>query len=177
MSRSGYSDDFGDDDPLALGRWRAAVNSAINGKRGQAFLREFIADLDAMPVKRLIAESFADNATGEVCSLGAVFAARGLEQPPYDPDGYEEWEVGEDAAKRLQIAGALAHEIIYMNDEGSIGHYEETGDPIKPRRYVPETPEQRWDRMRRWAVRHLKDASPSITGAAPAAEPKSSGEK
>lgn len=156
MSRSGYIDDLGDDDPLALGRWRAAVNSAIRGKRGQAFLREFIADLDAMPVKRLIAESFAEEGTGEVCSLGVVFAARNLEQPTYDPDSGDDWEVGEDAAGRLQIAGALAHEIIYMNDEGSIGRYEETGDPLKPRRYVPETPEERWMRMRAWAAERLR---------------------
>ena len=39
MSRSGYCDDYGDDDPLALGRYRAQVNSAIRGKRGQALLR------------------------------------------------------------------------------------------------------------------------------------------
>lgn len=155
MSGSGYSDDYGDEDPLALGRWRSAVRSAINGKRGQAFLREFIADLDAMPVKRLIADSFADNQTGEVCSLGVVFAARGLEQPAYDPDGYEDWEVGEDAAARLKIAGALAHEVIYLNDEGGIG----TRDPVTMK-YEPETPEQRWERMRRWAERNLKDAQP-----------------
>lgn len=167
MSRSGYVDDFGVDDALALGRWRAAVNSAIRGKRGQAFLREFIADLDAMPEKKLIADSFADNATGDVCSLGVVFAARKLEQPSYDPDSGDDWEVGEDAAARLNIAGALAHEIIYLNDEGSIGTYEETGDPTKPRRYVPESPEQRWRRMRRWAERHLvewSDASDKVNG-------------
>lgn len=46
MSRSGYSDDC--DDPLQEGRWRAAVNSAIRGKRGQAFLREALAALVAV---------------------------------------------------------------------------------------------------------------------------------
>lgn len=55
MSRSGYTDD--DDDPLATGRWRAQVRSAIRGKRGQAFLRELIAALDAMPEKALITEN------------------------------------------------------------------------------------------------------------------------
>ena len=43
MSRSGYGDDYGDDDPLAIGRWRGAVNSAIRGKRGQQTLREILA--------------------------------------------------------------------------------------------------------------------------------------
>ena len=57
MSRSGYTDDYGVEDPLAMGRWRAAVNSAINGKRGQAALRETLAALDAMPAKALVGES------------------------------------------------------------------------------------------------------------------------
>ena len=34
MGRHGYTDDC-DDDPLALGRWRAQVASSIRGKRGQ----------------------------------------------------------------------------------------------------------------------------------------------
>jgi hypothetical protein len=55
MSRSGYTDDYGDDDPLALGRWRSAVNNAIRGKRGQAFLHDLAATLDAMPEKKLSA--------------------------------------------------------------------------------------------------------------------------
>jgi hypothetical protein len=36
-------------------RWRGAVASAIRGGRGQAFLREMLAAMDAMPVKRLVA--------------------------------------------------------------------------------------------------------------------------
>jgi hypothetical protein len=49
MSRSGYSDDL---DPLALGRWRGRVASAMRGKRGQAFLREMLAAMDAMLAAR-----------------------------------------------------------------------------------------------------------------------------
>ena len=54
MSRSGLVEDDGDD-PLAHGRWRGAVKSAINGKRGQQFLRELADALDAMPEKVLVA--------------------------------------------------------------------------------------------------------------------------
>lgn len=68
MSRAGYSDDL---DPLDLGRWRAQVLSALRGKRGQAFLRDLIAALDAMPEKRLVSGDLQDE-TGCVCALGAL---------------------------------------------------------------------------------------------------------
>ena len=60
MSRHGYADDLADDDPLAYGQWRGRVASAIRGRRGQAFLREMRAALDAMPDKRLIATALVD---------------------------------------------------------------------------------------------------------------------
>ena len=46
MSRSGYGDDIGQWDLI---RWRGAVQSAMCGKRGQAFLKEMLAALDALP--------------------------------------------------------------------------------------------------------------------------------
>lgn len=46
MSRSGYTDEYGDGDPLALGRWRQAVKRSIEGKRGQAMLRELLEALE-----------------------------------------------------------------------------------------------------------------------------------
>lgn len=46
MSRSGYSDDI---DNWDLIKWRGQVASAIRGKRGQLFLRELLAALDALP--------------------------------------------------------------------------------------------------------------------------------
>lgn len=49
MSRAGYSDDF---EGGELNVWRGAVKSAIRGKRGQAFLKELAAAMDAMPDKR-----------------------------------------------------------------------------------------------------------------------------
>lgn len=77
MSRSGYTDDY-DEDPLANGRWRAQVKSAIRGKRGQAFLRELADAMDAMPEKVLIAEELVD-ADGDACAIGVVCKARGID--------------------------------------------------------------------------------------------------
>jgi hypothetical protein len=55
MSRSGFNLD-GEYDQWACIRWQGAVKSAIRGKKGQAFLKELLSALDAMPEKKLIAE-------------------------------------------------------------------------------------------------------------------------
>ena len=52
MSRSGYSDEL---DRGILNLWRANVDRTLTSKRGQAFLKEMIVALDAIPDKRLIA--------------------------------------------------------------------------------------------------------------------------
>ena len=128
MSRSGYSDDL---ETWSLIRWRGAVASAIRGARGQAFLREMLAALDAMPDRRLIADRLA--AEGEVCAIGAVGRARGVDMTDLDPHERDE------VAAAFGIAEALAAEIVYENDE----------------RGWRETPEARWQRMRSWVVKHL----------------------
>lgn len=131
MSRSGYSDDY-DLENWDLIRWRGQVASAIRGKRGQAFLRELVAALDAMPEKRLIAnelESF-----GNVCAIGSVGMQRGVDMTKLDPDDYDR------IAATFGIAPQLVQEIEWMNDEA----------------YFGETPEGRWKFMRDWAVRKLK---------------------
>ena len=72
MSRSGYSEEC---EQGALNFYRANVDRTIAGKRGQTFLREMAAALDAMPVKELIAgEVVRDEA--HVCAIGAVAVAR-----------------------------------------------------------------------------------------------------
>ncbi len=131
MSRSGYSDCC--DDNWALICWRGAVNSAIKGKRGQAFLRELIAALDALPEKKLIAHELEE--AGEFCALGAVGKCRGMDIKNIDP------EDPQSVAKAFGIAPALAREIVFMNDES---HH-----------YCPEPPENRWRRMRAWAEGEL----------------------
>jgi hypothetical protein len=135
MSRSGYSDDG------HCNLWRGAVNRALTGARGQAFLREFVATLDAMPEKILAGHSF-QNERGEVCSLGAVCAARSIpmnfKQAPFEYDG----EVDRDeVGAALNIAPAMAAEVMYWNDEGGPWSRQ-------------ETPAERWKRMRAWAVEH-----------------------
>lgn len=135
MSRSGYSDDI--DDNWSLIKWRGQVASAIRGRRGQAFLRELVSALDAMPVKRLIANDLRRG--DEVCAIGSVGAKRGVEMEKLDPEDYDA------VAGAFGIAHQLVQEIEWLNDDG--GPW-------------TETPEARWQRIREWAVKHLKDATP-----------------
>jgi hypothetical protein len=135
MSRSGYTDDY--DDEWATIRWRGAVASAIRGKRGQAFLREMLAALDAMPEKQLIADELESN--GEVCAIGAVGKARGLDMSGIDPEDHER------IANTFNISNALAREIMFENDEGV---YLES----------PNENERRYLRIRRWIEGNLIDA-------------------
>lgn len=131
MSRSGYVDDW--DDPGSVNLYRGVVLRALHGKRGQAFLRELVAALDALPSKRLIAGKLVTEG-GECCAIGSVFRARGLSVAGIDP--YAADEVG----AAVGVAKAMAAEIEYENDDG--GRYD-------------ETPEQRWERMRSWASGHM----------------------
>ena len=140
MSRSGYSDDC---EQWDLIRWRGQVASAIRGKRGQAFLRELLDALDAMPIKRLIANDLVidapafvppEMASGNVCAIGSVGVKRGVDMTNIDVDDYDR------IAKEFGIAHQLVQEIEFMNDEGAWG----------------ETPEERWTRMRKWVVKNLR---------------------
>ena len=93
MSRSNYTDD--NDDPLSHGRWRQAVKRAIEGKRGQALLRDLLGALEAMEDKRLYAGSFA-TAAGEFCTLGVLGAKRGTKMDDLgDEDDCEPELVGQ----------------------------------------------------------------------------------
>jgi len=134
MSRSGYSDDC---ENWSLICWRGAVNSAIKGKRGQAFLAELAHAMDEMPVKRLVADEL--EADGEFCTIGVLGAKRGVDMGVLDPGDRE--EVG----KVFGIAPAMAAEIVFMNDEGS---------------WKAETPEERWVRMRKWVSENLGSEQP-----------------
>jgi hypothetical protein len=106
VSRSGYSDDC---DHLNL--YRAAVDKAIKGKRGQALLRDLANALDAMPVKSLAAHSF-EKAEGEFCTLGVLGAKRGIDVKKFD----EFYADPLDIAKELGIAKSMAAEIMEIND-------------------------------------------------------------
>jgi hypothetical protein len=139
MSRSGYTDEF--EDIGAANLYRANVARAIAGKRGQAFLREMATALDAMPVKELVADEVVRD-SAHVCAMGAVALARKLDVS--DLDVYNADEV----ARILGIAESLAREISYENDECSPMH--EKGPDGGWVRRPPETPAERWQRMRKW---------------------------
>lgn len=134
MSRSGYTEDWGWDDQWRGIRWRGAVASAIRGKRGQALLIELLAALDAMPVKELIVEELVDK-EGQVCTLGALGVARGLDMEKLDPSEHEVM------GKVFGIAPAMVQEIEWYNDEGFLWDI---------------TPASRWRNMRDWVARKIK---------------------
>lgn len=139
MSRSGYNDDC--DNEWALIRYRGMVASASRGKRGQKLFKDLLAALDAMPVKELIPGEL--EMDGQVCALGALAKARGIDVSKLDPENAE--EVG----KAFDIAEPLAREIVFENDEG----YHWNGD----------TPAQRWERMRRWVENQIKAPADAAT--------------
>jgi hypothetical protein len=139
MSRSGYSEDC-DWDANESYLYRANVDRAIAGKRGQAFLKEMLAVLNAMPEKRLAAETIIKN--GEVCAMGAVARARGIDVSDIDPE--DDYYHAQELSKRLGIASQLVREIAFEND----------GDFL----WKSETPEERFVRVRRWVESKIKCA-------------------
>ncbi len=135
MSRSGYNDDGWEskEDQWAYICYRGALTSAIRGKNGQAFLKELLNALDAMPEKKLIAGELEEE--GSFCALGIVGKNRGIkldEIDPYDID---------NVAKQFGINEKLAREIMYENDEGA----------------WDESPETRWRSVRSWVSDNIKD--------------------
>jgi len=167
MSRSGYTDD--NDDPLAHGRWRQAVKRSLEGRRGQALLRELVDALDAMEDKRLYPGSFA-TPEGEFCTLGVLGAKRGTKMDDLGDEDYCETDL---VGERFGIAPAMAAEIMYLNDEyvadlwtwvdvvicGPVRPtYPDWGRHTKSVRIENKNhPRQRWQRMREWAVNNLKE--------------------
>ncbi len=145
MSRSGYSDDL---DQGALNIYRANVDRALAGKRGQKFLREMLVALDAMPVKELVAgEIVRDDA--HVCAIGAVAIARKVDVSALDV--YDQEEVG----KTFGVARAMAAEIAYENDERGFRYVDG--------KYRDDTPEERWTRMRAWVAGQITPAVPAVS--------------
>jgi hypothetical protein len=132
MSRSWYSEDCDN-----LGLWRGAVESAIRGKRGQAFLCEMAAALDAMPVRELVTHELA--CADGVCAMGAVAAYRKLDVSNLDPGEPD------DVAETFGVARALVQEIAFENDED-----------FSP---TDRTSAERWQRMRRWVAARIGEQS------------------
>lgn len=131
MSRSGYSDAC---DGWDLICWRGAVASAIRGNRGQAFLREMLAALDALPAPRLIAHDLAKD--GEVCAIGSVGRLRGLDMGALEPTEPS------PIADAFGIAEALVKEIEFVNDGDFDWH-------------SGMTPERRFQKVRAWILDNI----------------------
>jgi hypothetical protein len=106
---------------------RGAIASAIRGKRGQAFLKEMLEAMDALPEKKLIAYEFI-NCYGQVCALGSVMIRR---------HGFGTFK--ETAASYLGISRALVEEIIHINNSCK-----------------DESDEDRFVRVRRWTNRNIE---------------------
>lgn len=140
MSRSGYSDDSDEQWHFAL--WRGTVASTIRSKRGQAFLREMLASLDSLPIKRLVANELEVTdlipcshwglfEAQSVCAIGAVGRQRGVDMSHLDPDDYD------TIAGKFGISSPMAQEIVWINDEAGS---------------LRETPEDRFLRVRGWVA-------------------------
>jgi hypothetical protein len=127
MSRSGYSDDGGTE------LYRANIDRALKGKRGQDFLKELVKALDALPNKRLIAGDLSRE--GEVCAIGALGLYKNIDIVDIDPEDPQR------VAKMFNVSESMAREVVFENDEAT---------------YTIETPEARWQRMRNWAVALIK---------------------
>lgn len=141
MSRSSYTDDYGEDYPGQLELYRANVQRSIQGRNGQARLRELRDALLALPVKALEADIFAEGTREQprVCALGAwalqtcggdPAAARAL-VGPRDTDDY----AIAAALQPFQWPLPVVREAIYQNDEG---------------RHDATTPAERYAYVLRW---------------------------
>ena len=136
MSRSGYTEiDDGEFCP-----YRGSVARALRGKRGQAALVKIAEALDAMPVKGLAKGSFQKDCNP--CTLGALAASLGIDmidvEPAVDEYGVDDVDAVK-VGKRLNIAPAMAREIMYENDD------------------CYGTPQERWEYMRKWVAREIRE--------------------
>lgn len=136
MSRSGYSDDCEHGD-----LYRANVDRAINGKRGQAFLVEMADAMDAMTIKRLIqGELITSNR--ECCAIGSVCMSRGIDTSEISIDDTEL------IANTVGISRAMVSEIECVNDDDFDFYSDDQ-----------ETPEKRWIRIREWVNQKIKGSN------------------
>lgn len=112
------------------------MSSALKSKRDQAFLIDPRDAMDAMPNKRLVADTL--EADGQFCTLGVLSAKRSIEMSVIDA------HCRETVSGAFRIAPAMAAEVVFENDECGWN----------------ETSEQRWQRMRKWIGSHIKEVTP-----------------
>lgn len=125
MSRSNYSEDT--DDNWQWIKWRGTVQSALRGRRGQAFLYEMLHAMHALPEHKLIANDLQSDCG--VCAIASIGKARGVDMSDLDPEDYY------GIATKFGVSAALVREIEFVNDEEGPHN---------------EAPEARFVRVRRW---------------------------
>ena len=172
MSRSGYSEDYGDDFPGQLGLYRANVKRSINSQKGQARLRELRGVLEAMPVKTLAAGVFRRGA--EACALGEwALANIGSNAALAEAvDGYD----GDDSETARLLASfgwprLVVLDLVYENDRiETVREPDRLGPHQSPyayhvspwqgwplMRWREETPGERHARVLAWVKRHIRE--------------------
>lgn len=156
--------------------WIANSRRELRSKRGQAFLRELLEALEALPQRRLIEGRVAHD--GCTCALGALALKRGVdggrppdvvmaeleriyvyaEGRPPEEDEEDEVYIWEWAEHALGAPRHIAWLVPSENDDGGTQSvYAGEGDNHVYVRQEPVTPEERWVRMHRWVRRHLRD--------------------
>jgi hypothetical protein len=175
MSRSCYSEDFGDDFPGQMELFRANVERSFLSKAGQARLRELRDSLLALPVKELHADLFAEGTreAPKVCLLGAwalaktggdIDAAGAMVPTPE----YQDEPSDTIIASSLKSHGwprLVVLDAVFFNDEAR-NYYEHVEGPSEsPYAYYgdyrgvsyrrDETPAERYERMLTWVNEQL----------------------
>lgn len=157
--RIGYSDD--EDFPGQFELWQANCQRSLNGKKGQAALKELEVALLALRDKRLIADKLQD-ANGDVCALGALARYKGqLIATAEAEDGAEdEWEENDMDAEMEEFGVSLgmprlvAWKVVSKNDIEIRGTYDYSKEPRGT--FVPVTPEQRYERLLAWVQQKIQ---------------------
>lgn len=150
MSR--FDDDYEEDFPNQAALWRANVERAIKGKRGQAFLKELEEALLALPEKKLIEGRVCE--MGKVCAMGALALKRRMstgekiedalrwlgDEAPMESYAYETAAFME---KHFKVLQCLSFEVAYTNDE---------------RRQKDPTEEARYEKVLAWVRENIAKA-------------------
>lgn len=131
-----------DSDPCQEGLIAGALRSAVQGKRGQQFLRDLVQALDALPLPELAAGALEDEETGCCCAFGAVRRLRGADAVPLWFNPMEEDMTPDNLAEPFNVSETLAWAVVQANEDGMTGNDEST------RRL-------RWKEVRNWAVQRL----------------------
>lgn len=134
MSRNWEGEDDSDLAVLNQGRFERNLSVAFKSKKGKKYLEDFIASLEAMPVKELIHGKLAQEYVNDwleisykACAIGAYALNKG-----YDPkllidewdDYYGSYETV-DIGRNLGMTSVMSWAIGYTNDECHVSSDEE----------------------------------------------------